>query len=182
MAGLDQLPQQYAWLKDYTANGPAIMQKALELYGTKEADGDADNPVIVGWAQELNLKAYNHDSIPWCGLFMALIATRAGNLPIPPAPLWALDWEDFGVYSNPGPFFSDVLVFKRPTGGHVGLYVGEDDATYHVLGGNESNQVEITRISKIRLFCYRRPRYASLPPNVKKIIVSPEGIISNNEA
>ena len=181
MAGLDLLPAQYTWLKDFTASGPAIMQQALTLFGTKEADGDADNPVIVGWAKELGLASYGHDSIPWCGLFMAVVVSRASVGPAPAAPLWALDWENYGVYAFPGPFFADVLVFKRPGGGHVGLYVGEDDATFHVLGGNESNQVEITRISKLRMVAWRRPKYATLPANVKKVILSPEGIISQNE-
>ncbi|MEG8021785.1 hypothetical protein [Sphingomonas aerolata] len=51
-----------------------------------------------------------------------------------------------------------VLVFDRPGGGHVGFYVGEDATAYHVLGGNQSNAVTVTRIAKGRLTASRWPK------------------------
>ena len=82
----------------------------------------------------------------------------------------------------------DVLVFNRYNrqgrliGGHVGLYVAEDDGAFHVLGGNESDQVEITRIEKGRLKAPRRPAYPSgLAANVKPFQVSASGTLSQNE-
>jgi len=47
------------------------------------------------------------------------------------------------------------LVFWRGTKsgwqGHVGFYAGEDATHYHVLGGNQSDSISITRIRKTRL-------------------------------
>lgn len=37
----------------------------------------------------------------------------------------------------------DVLVFPRGAGGHVAFYVGEDSRHFHILGGNQDNQVSI---------------------------------------
>ena len=43
------------------------------------------------------------------------------------------------------------MVFTRAGRGHVGLYLGEDATHFHILGGNQTNNVSITRIAKVRL-------------------------------
>jgi uncharacterized protein (TIGR02594 family) len=174
------LPKQYAWLN--TVNPPKMIVEALKLYGVHEGAGSADNQTLLDWAKEVGLtKTYSHDSIPWCGLFMALVATRAGHAPIPDGPLWALNWGHFG---QPGgqPELGDVLVFVRPGGGHVGLYVGEDSTAYHVLGGNSSDQVKIIRIDKHRLHACRQPTYNVKPASAKPYILAPTGRMSNDQA
>jgi hypothetical protein len=52
-----------------------------------------------------------------------------------------------------------VLVFKRAGGGHVGFYMGEDPdgQALQVLGGNQADQVSVTRIMRNRLFAARWP-------------------------
>lgn len=174
------LPNAYADLAREGA--PKMLVEALKLFGTIEMPGLGSNPVIMSWSDELGLKAsYSSDSVPWCGLFMAVVAKRAGKTP-PIAPLWALNWALFGA-ATPAPMLGDVLVFKRPSGGHVALYVGEDDQAFHVLGGNQSDQVCITRIERDRLHAARRPIYSvGQPANVRRIIRSPAGEISTNEA
>lgn len=158
-----------------------MIVEALKLYGTKEIVGKEHNPVIIGWAKETGLESvYTADEIPWCGLVMAVIAKRAGK-EIPVAPLWALNWAKFGVEVQ-SPMLGDVLTFRRPGGGHVGLYVGEDKICYHVLGGNQGNAFNIARIEKSRLYRVRRPVYSiAQPPNVRKIYLSATGSISKNE-
>ena len=83
---------------------------------------------------------------------------------------------------EPGPMLGDVLTFKRDGGGHVALYVGEDAGFYHVLGGNQSDQVCITRIARSRLHKARRPKYNAQPANVRKIALAASGKVSSNEA
>lgn len=174
------LPKQYAWLTK--EGGPKMLVEALKLYGTIETPGKASNPTILAWAKETGLGAYSTDSIPWCGLFVAVVALRAGWAR-PPSPLWALDWLKFGAPTNPA-MLGDVLVFKRDGGGHVGLYVGEDKAGYyHVLGGNQSDAVNIKRIEKKRCVGVRRPKWRiAQPANVRKIVLSSTGSVSTNEA
>lgn len=178
------LPAEYAWItQSITAAGghPHMMVEGIALFGTHESPGPGDNPVIVGWAVECGLgDEYKHDETPWCGLFLAVVTKRAGYK-IVGDPLWALNWSDFGIQSDT-PSFGDVLTFTRPGGGHVGLYVGEDDSCFHVLGGNESDQVEICRILKTRLHAARRPPYAVAPANVKPVKLSPTGTVSTNES
>lgn len=173
------LEPKYQWLTKEP--GPKMILEALKLFGTKESPGTADNPEIIEWSKETGLnRVYSADSIPWCGLFMAVVAKRAGKV-VPKDPLWALNWKNFGKQSLL-PSLGDVLVFKRPSGGHVGLYVAEDSKTYHVLGGNQSDAVTITRIEKTRCVGVRRPLYNVEPDNVRPIKIASTGTISTNEA
>lgn len=178
-AARSALPARYAWLDKEP--GPKMLLEALKLYGTLEVPGPKDNPAILAWAAEVGLgQTYSHDSIPWCGLFMAVVAKRAGKQ-IPGSPLWALSWADFGTTAKM-PMLGDVLTFKRNGGGHVALYVGEDAGAYHCLGGNQSDSVCITRIAKARLYRARRPAYNVQPANVRKVILAASGKLSTNEA
>ena len=89
------LPPAYGWIDDLRPL-PRILEEARKLYGTFEVPGPADNPAILGWAKETGLsKVYNDDAIPWCGLFMAVVAKRAGK-PVVEGPLWARNWTKFG--------------------------------------------------------------------------------------
>jgi uncharacterized protein (TIGR02594 family) len=180
------LPSKYQWISNET--GPKMILEALKLFGTIEVPGKGSNPTIIAWAKEVGgnvSDVYKTDEIPWCGLFMAVVAKRTGRA-LPKDPLWALNWGTFGVKS-PDAMFGDTLVFVRKTAtgstaGHVGLYVGEDDSAYHVLGGNQSDQVCFTRLLKNRLYTVRRPNYNIQPSNVRKIILSNSGLISTNES
>lgn len=179
------------------ADLPRLVQEGLKTYGVREAPGAASNATILGWAKEVDALLgnlpYNSDAIPWCGLWMAVISKRAGwSDEVPRQPLWALHWATFGNPSDT-PSLGDVLVFTRPivdpktgrrrTGGHVGLYVAEDDAAYHVLGGNQSDSVNIARIAKSRLYEARRPPWrVRQPSSVKPYRVSGLGRLSTNEA
>ena len=179
------ISKEYEWLKN--EKGPKMIINALSLLGTKEYLGGENNPIIISWAKEVgqNLSnIYKSDSIPWCGLFMAVIATRSDK-EVVKDPLWALNWGTFGINVDK-PMLGDVLVFVRKTSdgkkaGHVSLYVGEDSKCYHVLGGNQSDSVSITRIEKSRLYASRRPIYNNIPANIRVIKLNEIGIISNNE-
>jgi uncharacterized protein (TIGR02594 family) len=176
---MSNLPAEYRWLADEP--GPHMIVEALKLFGTLEKSGAADNPVILGWATEIGVRdTYSHDEIPWCGLFMGVVAKRAGKV-LPAHPLWALDWKSFGRPVDT-PMLGDVLVFTRNGGGHVTLYVGEDDNAYHCLGGNQHDSVCISRIAKARKPVFRRPNYSVEPPNVRAIHLAANGATSSAEA
>lgn len=172
------IPASYAWLKDL--DPPAIIREALALYGVKEKDGPHNNAVILGWAREVGVSGYNADSIPWCGLFAAVVCARASWPPVH-QPLWARNWAKFGNPS-PEPGLGDVLVFERGSGGHVGFYVAEDDEAAHCLGGNQGDSVSIVRIAKSRLLAARRPAWRiAQPSSVKRYHVQATGALSTNE-
>ena len=179
------LEERYKWL--LKESGPIMIKKALELYNIIEKPGTASNPTIINWAKEVGGKVeniYKADEIPWCGLFIAIVAKRSSKQVVKD-PLWALNWGTFGKYIEI-PMLGDVLVFVRKLAdgrkaGHVGLYVGEDKDCYHVLGGNQNDKVNIVRIEKKRLYTSRRPNYINQPKNVRVIKLSSAGTISSNE-
>jgi uncharacterized protein (TIGR02594 family) len=173
----------YDYLKKLTS--PQILVQALTLVGTKEIIGTKHSAEIMSWAKELGIeKIYNADEIAWCGLFMAYVCKESGlDLPFTATEsLWALNWNKFGTKQKVA-MLGDVLTFKRNGGGHVGIYVGEDNTCYHVLGGNQSNMVCITRIEKTRCAGIRRTAWKiSQPDSVRAIAVNSNGFISKNEA
>jgi uncharacterized protein (TIGR02594 family) len=181
------IPAAYAWLP--TLSGlPKTISLAIKEYGVKEVIGRGSNKTIIAWRDELNhagvkIEGYSDDDIPWCGLFAAIITYRrmkeAGE--VVKSPLWARNWAKYGSKSAV-PGLGDVLVFQRGSGGHVGFYVGEDRTCYHVLGGNQSNQVSIALIQKSRLLAARRPPYKTTRRAVKPYYLSTGGTISTNEA
>lgn len=163
-------------------NAPRVIVEAVKLYGTREIVGKQHSKEILSWAKELDMeKTYTNDEIPWCGLFASIVVKRSG-FNVVANPLWARNWNQFGTKEDKA-MLGDVLVFTRPGGGgHVGFYVGEDSTCYHVLGGNQSNMVNTTRILKSRCIGIRRcPWRKSQPNNVRVIQLSSSGVISNNE-
>lgn len=179
------LPAAYAWLTALKPL-PRTIAEALGLLGTLEVPGAGSNPTIMGWRDELGaagivVAGYTDDTMPWCGLFAAIVALRAGK-PVPAGPLWARNWAKFGARCA-RPALGDVLVFERPGGGgHVGFYVAEDDAAYHVLGGNQGDAVSIVRIAKARCIAVRRPPYQAPPASMRPHLVARGGALSTNEA
>lgn len=170
----------YEFLKSETA--PKILVEAVKHLGVSEIVGPKHNQEIIDWAIYLNLdNVYKNDEIPWCGLFVAYCAKKSG-LDLVKSPLWALSWSEFGTAVN-SPMLGDVLTFKRDGGGHVGIYVGEDDDCYHVLGGNQGNKVSVIRIAKSRLHKARRTKWKiAQPKSVRIVKLAANGTISKNEA
>jgi uncharacterized protein (TIGR02594 family) len=177
-------PVKYEWLAN-VGQLPRTISEALRLYGVQEIVGKGSNKTIIGWRDELNangvkIEGFSDDDIPWCGLFAAIVVHRAGKRGVS-APLWARNWAKFGTGVNEAGL-GDVLVFVRNGGGHVGFYVAEDATAYHVLGGNQSNKVCVTRLEKSRCIAIRRPVYSVKPDSVKPYRVASGGALSRNEA
>lgn len=100
---------------------------------------------------------YSADSVAWCGLFVGWAMLQAGIEP-PAICVRAKAWADW--HANLRPEFlcpGAVLVFDRAGGGHVAFYVGEDATHYHVLGGNQSDSVNVMRVAKDRCIARRWP-------------------------
>lgn len=128
------------------------------ITGTKEFPGKANNPIILAWVKEivaayLDLKGtvgwYNEDSIPWCGLGMALCLVRAGKKP-PKLALGAINyWSDWPESIKlKEPCIGAIGIKSRVGGNHVFAYEGEDSTHYFARGANQSDMVNVSRIAK----------------------------------
>lgn len=163
----------YEWL--WREPGPKMLLEALALVGTKEVLGALNNPVIMGWAEETHT-TYPGDATAWCGLGMSICAKRAGWDYHPGGnALWARNWALWGTPQTVA-MLGDVLVFPRGQGGHVAIYVGEDDTHYHILGFNQTDSVNIVRKAKSPIVAIRRaPWKVSQPDNVRVIKLAAAG-------
>ena len=117
------------------------------------------NPMIMAMAETLDLDHYTDDNIPWCGLYVGY-AVGAGlpDEPLPENILGARQWLKFGQpISSPAEGAVAVFWRGRRSGwqGHVGFVVGNDRTHLSILGGNQSNEVNVRRISKDRLLGLR---------------------------
>lgn len=161
---------------------PKVIAEAVRYLGIREIKGRLNHSTIMSWAKDVGVeKIYTSDEVAWCGLFVAKVVQKAG-FKVVKDPLWALNWKNFGTVQKIA-MLGDVLVFKRDGGGHVGFYVAEDDKYFHVLGGNQSDSVNITRIAKNRCVGIRRCDWkVAQPKEVKQYFAAASGKISTNEA
>lgn len=167
---------------------PATMpwlQTAFELMGTREIPGKGSNEAILGWARDLEIVSYNDDDIPWCGLFVAhCVGSQLPEESLPNNPLGARAWERFGQKTTPQ--LGAVMVFWRGSKtsglGHVGFYWAEDEEAYHILGGNQSNAVTVTRLAKSRFLQARWPATVPAPTGITRISDAQGKLLSQNEA
>lgn len=159
------------------------MNEATKLMGTKEIPGPKSNPVIVDWAEKVGgftESYYKSDDIPWCGLFVAHCINESGIDIGIKNPLSAREWNKFGIKASPS--YGAIMVFSRNGGGHVGFYVSEDKETYHILGGNQSDMVNVTKLTKDRFLGARWPKEYKNLMSSEKIVKKFDGKISRNEA
>lgn len=162
-----------------TATGePKWLTAGRAMMGEREITGAKHNGKIVEWFKKAGAGWFKDDETPWCGAFMAYCMIVAGQ-PIPAkgeavrAKAWALWGKD-----TP-PRVGAVAVFGRDGGGHVGMVVGENAANLYILGGNQSNAVNITPIAKSRLIAFRWP--AGLPLSDARLPGMSGGTVSRNE-
>lgn len=153
--------------------GPRTWAKIREL---RPAETPADAGSTPPWVEEMARRKGLHENknhtkllawlgsagsavdpaeTPWCGDAVETAILRAlPDAAVPVNPMASINWLKFGKKLEQ-PAYGAIMVFWRndPNGweGHVGFYVGEDANHYHVLGGNQSNAITITRIEKRRL-------------------------------
>lgn len=138
------------------------LEEAKHLIGTKEISGSKNNPIIMDWSNNLDIE-YSGDDIPWCGLFLAhCIGSTLPQEILPRNPLSARQWRHFGVATSP--CIGSIMVFwresKNSVKGHIGFYIGENESSYKILGGNQSDSVSMMWIDKGRLLDIRWPQTA----------------------
>lgn len=156
---------------------PRWLVEARARMGEKEIPGPKHNRWIAeGW-KRLGAGWFTDDETPWCGLFVAHCIEAAG-LPFPKMFPRAMAWASWGKPCPPA--VGAVVVFKRPGGGHVGFLVGENAANYYVLGGNQSNAVNIMPLAKNRAVAIRWPASLALP--TAGLPRMSGGVVSTNEA
>jgi len=157
---------------------PAWLTHARSFMGLKEVPGPKHNSTILGWVKSLG-GWFKDDETPWCGTFVGAMMQLAGQ-PVPQHWYRAKAWASWGKPCQP--CVGAIVVFSRQGGGHVGFLVGESAANWYVLGGNQSNAVNITPIAKNRQVAGGIRWPAGLPLDGKPLPKMSGGTVSRNEA
>ena len=134
-----------------------LLVEALKYYGIKEIPGPDHNASVVDFFHEIGYDHINDDETAWCSAFINYIAQKCGYESS--GKLNARSWLDVGNEISL-PFPGDIVIFWRGSKdswtGHVGLYVNKLGSQIYVLGGNQSNQVNIYAYPESKLLGYRR--------------------------
>jgi uncharacterized protein (TIGR02594 family) len=120
-----------------------------------------DREKLAKWLRSDGATLGDPSKLPWCGDAMDTAISRC--LPDEPRPgdlgknpYWALNWDYFGVKCPP--LYGAIGVFKRTSGGHVGVLIGANQNQYRVYGGNQSDAVtKDAWINKTQLVSARWP-------------------------
>ena len=120
----------------------------------KEIIGSGHNKRIVWYHSFTTLKATD-DETPWCSSFMCACAEINGFKSTRSA--WARSWATYGVEGDGS--VGDIVVLTRGNGGHVGFVhqkYKKGDKYISVLGGNQSNTINVQKYPSERLLAFRR--------------------------
>ncbi len=155
--------------------------EARKHIGLKEIPGPKHNLTILSWLSQL--KAWwKDDETPWCGVFTAH-CFRVSGMQLPKHWMRAKDWGNGWGTRLEKPVPGCVVVFERQGGGHVGFVLGITKLNeLVVLGGNQSNSVNIARFSRDRVFGYYWPRDFPLVQESPLPVLTVSGNLSTNEA
>lgn len=140
------------------------MNKALEIaftqYGVYEY-AEGQNPEVMKFFHEIGQTWVQDDETAWCSAFVNWCCMKAG-LPYT-KKLNARSWLEIGEPILPPierPRLGDIVIFwriaKDSEYGHVAFYINQDKDYVYVLGGNQSNQVNVSRYPVSQLLEYRR--------------------------
>lgn len=152
---------------------PKWYDLAKKEIGVKEIVGIRDNPRVLQYYKDAGHPWVQHDEVAWCAAFANSMLIRAGLKGT--GKLTARSFLEWGVELS-RPKLGCIVVFKRGNSswqGHVGFYAGETRTHIRVLGGNQSNAVNIKLIPKSKFLGYRWP-YKSMVKS--KTVASATGL------
>jgi uncharacterized protein (TIGR02594 family) len=101
----------------------------------------------------------NPKNLPWCGdAVESCIAKTLTAEPLPSNPFFAQAWATFGI--NVGvPLVGSIGVIKwNASSGHVGIVAGIEGDKVVLLGGNQSNTINLSSFARSKFIAFRWPK------------------------
>jgi len=135
--------------------------EARKHIGLTEIKGPQHSPEILQMWRDIKRGGIKDDETPWCAAFVGAMLERVG--------VRSSRFESARSYLGWGqqlglPVPGCIVVFTRQGGGHVGFAVGRDKAgNLLILGGNQSDAVNIKAFSVARVSGYRWPEGLLVP-------------------
>ena len=135
-----------------------ILATALGEIGQAEIVGSQHNPRILEYFRTVGHAWVDNDETAWCAAAVGWVLQVNGYHST--RSLAARSYLEYGVQTvEPAP--GDLAVFWRGNNnpgnpfGHVAFYLGRFAGQIYVLGGNQSNQWNVTTYDQRRLLQYR---------------------------
>lgn len=137
-----------------------MLKVALSQYGIKEKEGHGSNPDVIKYFKETGFDVCD-DEIGWCSAFLMWCAKISGVSY--PRSLMARDWLKWELpVLGPSmkPQLGDIVVYWRDDiyswKGHCNLYIRSNGTNVYGLGGNQSNEVNISYYPSSKILGVRR--------------------------
>lgn len=119
-------------------------------------------------------------ALPWCGdAVESCIAKTLPAEPLPANPFWAQGWATFGINAQ-SPLVGSIGVIRwSAKSGHVGFVAGVEGSKVVLLGGNQSNTINLASFPRDKFIAFRWPKtfpVKAYPPlRGKATAISTEG-------
>ena len=134
-----------------------IISIALKEYGTHDILGTNSNPRVLQYFKDIGQAWVKDDDTAWCAAFIGWVLKQAGKPST--GSLAARSYLNYGVATD-SPELGDLVVFWRINKvgpyGHVAIFVKDAGDMIYVLGGNQSDGVNITAFAKANVLGYRK--------------------------
>ena len=137
-----------------------LLLEVLSHYGLSEVAGSDSNPEILEFFRELDYDWVNDDSaVSWCSAMLSYYAKKCGYEYH--HGLNARGWLNMPVMVL-HPSLGDVVILWRNDihswEGHCALFISWTHTKVYLLGGNQSNQINITAYPRDRIIGIRQLR------------------------
>lgn len=133
-----------------------VFTQALGQYGIKGFPGTKHSERILSYFRDIGSKWVKDDETAWCAAFVNWCFWKSGL--VIPGTLSARSFLKVGKRTL-SPKLGDLVVFWRVSKdsvyGHVAFFVRESPYGIWVLGGNQSNAVNIALFPKEQVLEYR---------------------------
>lgn len=129
---------------------------ALSEYGTKEIAGILHSAEVLKYSKDIGLKWVKDDETAWCAIFVnwCLWKSKRPNT----GSALARSFLTYGNKTNV-PQIGEIVVLwriaKDSQYGHVGFFVKRDKQYVWILGGNQNNEVNISKFPIGQVLEYR---------------------------
>ena len=130
---------------------------ALTQFGVWEWAGKDHNPVILNYFKSIGQGWVKDDETAWCAAFVNWCLLVSGM-----SFTGKLNARSFLEWGTPidSPLLGDIVILWRESRssalGHVGFFIAKDRDYIFILGGNQGDQVNITKYPISRVLGYRR--------------------------
>ncbi|KQP61047.1 TIGR02594 family protein [Methylobacterium sp. Leaf108] len=142
---------------------PGWLVLAEALNGLKEGKGAANNPEVVKLFADAGFPGIKTDSTAWCAAYVNGILERAGHRGS--RSLAARSLEAWGVGLK-APVLGCIATKKRGNStwqGHTGFVVGASKDQVFLLGGNQSDAVNVAAFKRSEITAFRWPSDVPIP-------------------